>query len=202
MVRTDDPYPTHATGRRRRGAVLEDAVLQGAWAQLVEGGYERFTFDAVAARARASKSVLYRRWTDRLVLADAAASHHVRQLSCHAPATGRLRDDLLALLTCEAERRREFVVIASLEIIRGRDQRTAKTPLDYVASRSSEMLDAVYVQAVTRGELPAECLKLPWRSVPLKLIWAEIFQRAPITSDAIVRIVDDVVLPLLAHASC
>jgi AcrR family transcriptional regulator len=46
---------------RRRGAELEQAILDAAWEQLIAEGYEHFTIDTVAARARTSKPVLYRR---------------------------------------------------------------------------------------------------------------------------------------------
>jgi AcrR family transcriptional regulator len=44
---------------------LEQALLDAAWAQLVEQGYATFTMDAVAARAGTSRAVLYRRWSDK-----------------------------------------------------------------------------------------------------------------------------------------
>jgi len=38
------------TATRRRGPELEAALLEAAWAELVEGGYSGFTIDGVAAR--------------------------------------------------------------------------------------------------------------------------------------------------------
>jgi hypothetical protein len=37
---------------RRRGQILEDAILEGAWQELSEVGYNRLTMEGVAARAR------------------------------------------------------------------------------------------------------------------------------------------------------
>ncbi|WP_051792644.1 TetR/AcrR family transcriptional regulator [Amycolatopsis jejuensis] len=42
---------------------MEAVLLDAAWDELAESGYATLTFDAVARRARTSRSVLYRRWT-------------------------------------------------------------------------------------------------------------------------------------------
>src|ERR1700727_1770293 len=60
---------------RRRGAELEGAILDAAWEQLIAEGYEHFTVDTVAARARTSKPVLYRRWKTREDLLRATVRH-------------------------------------------------------------------------------------------------------------------------------
>lgn len=56
---------------RARGAATEQAILQTTLALLQEGGYYALTIDRVAARARASKTTIYRRWKSKehLVLA-------------------------------------------------------------------------------------------------------------------------------------
>ena len=46
------------TVERRRGKVLEDAVLDAAWSELTGGGYASFTKEAVATRAHTSRPVL------------------------------------------------------------------------------------------------------------------------------------------------
>lgn len=47
---------------RRRGAALEEAILEAAYAELVEVGYTAFSVENVAARARTGKASIYRRW--------------------------------------------------------------------------------------------------------------------------------------------
>jgi hypothetical protein len=47
---------------RRRGAALEDAILEAAYAELSEVGYLALSVEAVAARARTGKASIYRRW--------------------------------------------------------------------------------------------------------------------------------------------
>src|SRR6185503_19136250 len=62
---------------RRRGAALEGALLDAAWAELLRGGYSAFTIESVALRARTSRPVIARRWSSRGDLAMAAFKHQI-----------------------------------------------------------------------------------------------------------------------------
>src|SRR4051794_41470628 len=53
---------TAAASRPRVAGDRELQILESAIDVLREVGYDRLTFDAVAAGARASKATLYRRW--------------------------------------------------------------------------------------------------------------------------------------------
>jgi AcrR family transcriptional regulator len=59
-----------------RGAAREEAILLATLELLGEAGYDRMTMDAVAARARASKATIYRRWPDKAGLVVAAVRRH------------------------------------------------------------------------------------------------------------------------------
>ena len=61
---------------------------------LQEHGYDRLTVDAVAAKARASKATVYRRWPSKAELVLAAFIEGIRQVAV-PPETGTLRNDLL-----------------------------------------------------------------------------------------------------------
>src|SRR3954467_1811571 len=53
---------------RKRGAALEDAILDAAFVELTEAGYAAFSVEAVAARARTGKASIYRRWPSKVEL--------------------------------------------------------------------------------------------------------------------------------------
>lgn len=72
---------------RRRGAVLEKALLDAAWEELADNGYARFTMDAVVKRAGTSPTVLYRRWSDRDALVRATIAHILRKHILEVPDT-------------------------------------------------------------------------------------------------------------------
>jgi len=76
------------TVERRRGKALEDAVLDAAWSELLDGGYASFTMEAVAARAHTSRPVLYRRWPNRADLAISDTAHPA-PTSCESPRHGK-----------------------------------------------------------------------------------------------------------------
>src|SRR4051812_5544685 len=106
MSLTSDSAP-----QRRRGAALEKALLDAAWAELNDHGYDEFTIDAVAARAATSRAVLYRRWPGKPELVHAALVNAVGDHPVAAPDTGSLRGDVIALLRQANRRRARLAVI-------------------------------------------------------------------------------------------
>ena len=84
--------------KRRRGAALEAALLDAAWEELTERGYEGFTIDAVAERARTSRAVVYRRWPGTAELVRAAAVRAGARQLPPVPDTGTPRGDVVELL--------------------------------------------------------------------------------------------------------
>src|SRR5215207_6564595 len=93
------PVDTPRHGRKRdhtRDAEILDAAID----VLAETGYDGMTVDMVAARAKAGKATLYRRWPSKadLVL-DAVACMKAAEVDPGAlPDTGTLRGDLIALI--------------------------------------------------------------------------------------------------------
>src|SRR3954471_9436263 len=82
---------------RRRGAVLEQAILRAAADELAESGYAGLTMDRVARRAGTNKNAIYRRWPNRAALG-LAAYRQLVAIDRQIPDTGELRGDVLALL--------------------------------------------------------------------------------------------------------
>lgn len=96
---SDAPLPSRATTSRRRGKVLEQAILESVVDQLRSAGYESLTMDKVAAAAGTGKAALYRRWANRDdLVADALAS--ALPDATELRPTGDVRADLLTLLRC------------------------------------------------------------------------------------------------------
>lgn len=80
-----------------RGEHARERVLQAALELLAEEGLPGFTIEAVAQRAGASKATVYRRWASRAALLVDAMELAFQPFPF--PATGRLRADLVELLT-------------------------------------------------------------------------------------------------------
>ncbi|GAA4691709.1 TetR/AcrR family transcriptional regulator [Nocardioides conyzicola] len=70
----------------------EQEILDATLEVLGDVGYDRLTMDAVAARAKASKATLYRRWTNKVSLVIEALQH--TKGPQEIPDTGSLRGDL------------------------------------------------------------------------------------------------------------
>src|SRR5215510_11285478 len=85
---------TPITERPRIEGDREQEILDATLQVLAESGYDRLTMDAVAAKAKASKATLYRRWTNKVSLVIEALQHDKGAPA--VPDTGSLREDLRA----------------------------------------------------------------------------------------------------------
>ncbi|WAL69255.1 TetR/AcrR family transcriptional regulator [Amycolatopsis cynarae] len=192
------------TRSRRRGAELEQAILDAAWAELRETGYNALTIEAVAARAGTSKSVLYRRWASRAELVLAAWSRQM-PVQQGVPDTGELRGDLIALFGRIARR----VDTMMSEMIAGVMGETFRHP-EILAVLQEQMknspvrkaMDTIVARAAARGELPPLRLTPRIALLPLDLVRQEAFQcRSPVSREIAAELVDEVYLPLLRGLS-
>ena len=93
---------THVTSEtrtvRRRGDALEQQLLQAAWDELIEVGWDGFQIERVAARCGAGKTSIYRRWPNRAALLLAAFQRMGALGEPELPAGGDLRTMLIAVL--------------------------------------------------------------------------------------------------------
>ncbi|MFI7010763.1 TetR/AcrR family transcriptional regulator [Streptomyces sp. NPDC050145] len=88
--------PQGAVSLRRRGAVLERAILEAALDQLSTVGWNGLTMEGVAAGAQTGKAAVYRRWPSKEDLVVDALQAGLPRLDS-APDRGGVREDLLEL---------------------------------------------------------------------------------------------------------
>jgi len=88
--------PAQTASLRRRGAVLERAILDAALEQLSTVGWNALTMEGVAAGAQTGKAAVYRRWSSKEDLVADALQAGLPRLD-KAPDLGNVREDLLAL---------------------------------------------------------------------------------------------------------
>jgi AcrR family transcriptional regulator len=197
-----DPAPnTRPKQERRRGADLEDAILDAAWEQLTAEGYGHFTIDTVAARARTSKPVLYRRWKTSDELLHAAIRHRGAVTPVPDPDTGTLRGDFLALLRGANTLRSDMAALVSSMLGSYYDQ-TGPSPADlrgeFLGGRTSATERAIE-RAVIRGEIDPARLTPRIASLPFDLFRNELMMTLKPVPDHVLRqIVDDIFIPLVA----
>jgi len=133
-----------------RDAALRDAALE----LLAEIGYDRLTIDAVAARAKASKMTIYRRWSGKAELvADAIGS--LRKPG-DLPDTGSLRGDLEAMArrSDSPDVRFDAQLVLGLVTALARDPELRQIVREEFLGRGGVRLRQVFERAVARGEIP------------------------------------------------
>ncbi|WP_460943924.1 TetR/AcrR family transcriptional regulator [Okibacterium endophyticum] len=188
------------TKRRRRGATLEAAVLDAAWAEITQHGYADFTVDAVAARAGTSKAVLYRRWPGKPELAQAAIERVLAKDPITVPDTGSLRGDTIELLRQASQRRVGIAthMIASLGEFYRETGNSLATLRDTVAAGQESVMVPIVDRAVERGEIGPDKPTRRIIRLPIDLLRLELLMTSePPTDDDIIEIVDTVFLPLV-----
>jgi AcrR family transcriptional regulator len=193
----------NATGvaRRRRGPALEEALLDAAWAELTERGYDDLTIDAVAVRAGTSRAVLYRRWPNKQELLLAALAHVVAKDVVVTPDTGSLRGDVIALLQ-QANKVRVGLATQLFTQLGGFYRQTGASLAELSASvqggGENPLLDQAIQRAIDRGEIDPARVTERIARVPVDLFRYEILMTLrPLSDAAIDEIVDTIFLPLL-----
>jgi AcrR family transcriptional regulator len=185
---------------RRRGADLENDILDAGWDLLLEVGYPGFTVEAVADRAHTGKAAIYRRWRDREALVLAVLSRNYLGPAPDLPDTGTLRGDALEVLrnfNARLTRGATAVFSAVLGAWYG-DGHTSPAELrSRLLGDRGKAMARVLERAVERGDLPA---MPPDRvtTLPTDLLRHEAIMTIDAVPDTtVVDIVDNVFLPLL-----
>src|SRR5215472_1849460 len=186
--------------KRRRGLDLEEAILEAAWDELVAVGYAHLTVDGVAARARTSKAVLYRRWPNLPSLVLAAMRHHGPILSGPVPDTGSLRGDVLALLSRMSER----FAARGPEFLYGllpeyyRDDELFSYLQTQTSQVATDVMMTILEHAAERGEVQLDTIPPYVATLPIDLMRHEVLvTRAAASQEAVLAIVDGIFLPLV-----
>jgi AcrR family transcriptional regulator len=185
---------------RRRGARLEDALLEAAWAELLAVGYRNLTMEGIARRAGTSKPVIYRRWSSRVEVVIAALRRHTGSLIDRVPDTGSLREDTLAVLRHMTMRFSEIPAHARHGLIAEAWAEAGVLGGTRATEVMPRIMSVILNRAAQRGEipradLPPRILKLPADLVRHEMMIAD----APAPEGALVEIVDEIFLPLVTR---
>ena len=160
------------------------------------------TMDGVAARARASKTTIYRRWRGKAELVRAAVDGHVAGRVLVAGDAGSLRGDLYAVMRAlGAHLTPEFTAMMGGLVRAAREDPGLAASLRPMALGEDAVTAQVIGRAVARGEVPAAAAH---HLVPLvhEVVEAHVMRRvsfgAELDDDFGRHVVDDIVLPLIA----
>lgn len=195
----EDSPPQRA--RRRAGRPMDtgkdEIILRATQEILAEVGYELLTIEAVAARARASKNTIYRRWPSKpkLVIAAILAFRPATPI----PDTGSLREDVRAAVH-RFGGLDEFGVDVMLSLVGARrhDADLGQVVDTEFAAWARSEVRAVFERAAARGELAPE--HIPALSLVLAALTFHRQVAVQVPSDEAFAdfVTDQVILPLAA----
>lgn len=178
----------------------ERELLGTTIAVLEESGYDRLTVDEVAARARASKTTIYRRWPSKAALIIAAVAARVDELSVDPVPDGlSLREELMRRvreLMVEAVEVRATLAALIGEAARNPELR-ASFEAHFVAPRR-ELMNLCLERRRAAGEISADVDLEIVAPIPTAIIYQRLLISHEPVDDALPeRIVDQLMLPLL-----
>jgi AcrR family transcriptional regulator len=139
---TEPPAPRRKG--RPRDASADERILAAAAELILQHGYDNMTVDEVAARAKAGKATVYRRWAGKEDLAFAALEQ-LYSTELPLPDTGSIREDL----------RQSFT--QALEFVSS-DQGRAYLRMTIAESMRDDRLGALYASAHTIQEAGARLM--------------------------------------------
>jgi AcrR family transcriptional regulator len=195
----EPPASIASAGRttRRRGQALEQAIRDAVVELLAENGIAGVTMDAVAARARTSKPVLYRRWADRTELLKDTLVPLAMQAIPHED-TGSYRGDMLAILNGWAAffASPQGAIGPAVVGAMPHDPDLAEAfRAGVIGWRKGEMA-LVIERAVRRGEIRADVRVDVARELGQSVLWHRFLVTGdPITSELVEHLVDHVLIP-------
>jgi AcrR family transcriptional regulator len=186
------------TPGRPLSAELSEQLLSVAVDILAEEGWGRLNSDRIAARARAGKAGIYRRWPTMAVLARDAVGRF--RLVCTPADGGSVREDLAALVDrwtrpLDREERATASIVSA-----ARHEEELRAGLDAALVRPLEAAVAeIGARAAARGE-PIPSNRLALLGSVLQAFWWRRYTTAgdgAMTADQVEQVIDDVLLRIV-----
>jgi AcrR family transcriptional regulator len=195
MSSISDPVKTSP----KRGEARSRAILDATIELLAEVGYDRMTMDMVAARAKASKATIYRRWLDKTALVLDA----LRRLGSMTPDlvdTGSLRGDLELYVRESAAATTGITgsLVVGLLAVASRDRELAALLSQRFHEEQLPAIGALVDRARERHEVgPNADAALIGEVLPGIMLMHLLVLGLPADEAFIHRLVDDVLIPVL-----
>jgi AcrR family transcriptional regulator len=195
------PQAEAAHARPRVEGVREAEILEAALSVLAEVGYDRFTMDAVALKAKASKATLYRRWNGKVQLVIDALHHDHQQhhYTEQGPIdTGTLRGDLITAfcghggLTDKPEVDTFGAILTAI----ARDADFAEAFRTQVLAPKLAGSKAMFERAKERGEIRADVdIELLAPALAGIVLHRFFLVGEPPTKELVTQVIDQIILP-------
>ncbi|WP_029947263.1 TetR/AcrR family transcriptional regulator [Leifsonia aquatica] len=193
------PAPATKLGRKR-DHTRDPEILDAALDVLAETGYDRMTIDLVAARAKAGKATVYRRWASKADLViDAVACMKKGDIDFDAlPDTGTLRGDLVAMMKPHTivDAEKKLQIMAGLVSMLANDPGLADAVNEAIVEPRASVNRIFLRRAVERGEIPADAdIEKLALIAPAMASYRVLILRKPVDREFLLSVMDDVLLP-------
>jgi AcrR family transcriptional regulator len=185
---------------RRRNHARDPEILQAALDVLADTGYDGMTIDMVAARAKAGKATLYRRWPSKAELVlDAVACMKQNDIDyAHLPDTGTLRGDLIAMIKPHSieDGERKLRIMAGLVSMLSRDPDLAEAVNAVIVEPRAAVSRILMRRAADRGEISPDCdIETLSLITPSMTAYRVLVLKKPVDRAFLVSLIDGVLLP-------
>ena len=195
--------PPKKPGRKRDESRNRD-ILDATLDTLAETGFDTMTMDQVAARVKAGKATLYRRWASKAELVrDALIGMSRNSIEAdQLPDTGNLRDDLLAVMKPHSMEysERKLKVLAGLGSFSTQHPGMYDEALTGIFSPWIGINTTLMKRAVDRKELPPTAdIALACEIIVSLTAFRTSSQRKQFTKAAYKALLDNILLPGLKN---
>jgi AcrR family transcriptional regulator len=183
---------------RRRGKQLECALYDATLAELAAVGYGGLTMEGIAARARTGKAALYRRWSSKHDLVQAALHYALPPLPEPRPDRSA-RENLLAVFTAHCDVLAGKTAFPSLVIMNQllHEPELRAIFADAVVAPRLQITESILQAGVATGEINAAALTPYTARVGPALINQQLLLTgAPPNKRQLAHIVDTVIAPV------
>ncbi|WP_030381645.1 MULTISPECIES: TetR/AcrR family transcriptional regulator [unclassified Streptomyces] len=193
--------PARPAPVRRRGVVLERAILDATLDQLSTVGWRDLTMEAVAAGAQTGKAAVYRRWSSKEELVADALRAGLPSFD-RAPDLGSVREDLIALCL----RAREAMFSRSGHALRSvihecdtvQVERFHVLICEKVLDPTSGLLREIVNRGIERGEVRASAADdYVYDAIPAMMMYRSKMCDSEWSERDIEEMIDRLMLPLL-----
>ncbi|MES4890472.1 TetR/AcrR family transcriptional regulator [Streptomyces sp. NPDC096012] len=195
------PVPAGTAPARRRGAVLERAILSAALQQLGEVGWKGLTMEGVAAGAQTGKAAVYRRWPCKEDLVADALAAGLPEVEA-APDAGSVREDLLTL--CRQVRRIMYSAPGAAlravlyECNQAQAERFQGVIIGGMVEPTVKLLRDVISRGVERGEVRPDAVNdFVFDAVPAMMMYRSKVCASEWSDQELVGMIDQLMIPLL-----
>ncbi|MFF0225082.1 TetR/AcrR family transcriptional regulator [Streptomyces sp. NPDC004629] len=193
--------PARAASLRRRGAVLESAILDAALEQLSTVGWNGLTMEGVAAGAQTGKAAVYRRWPSKEDLVADALQAGLPRMD-EAPDLGSVREDLLALCLQARDAMFSRPGFALRSVIHECDtmqaERFHSVIIGGVVEPAIKLLHEIIIRGIARGEVrPDAANSYVCDAIPAMMMYRTKMCASEWSDRDVQEMIDQLMLPLL-----